>query len=449
MALDNRFVILEETRKRAEENYESSMSKIQRAPYYMLRLKNYGKYLFPNLISIGPIHHGVAKLKRGEQHKLMWASMYAEANQQTPQVLHKRIADNIARLRGFFSWHEIGLADNHYSNDDLAWMLFVDGCSVLQIFEKANLSRLEDLKVKVDIVAIVRDLLLLENQLPYEVLKLLSEDESKLKLSMYSFCELQNMFTVIESPYSLPFTEPEHQIEIIMHSSPPTHLLDCLRTCILSSGMDSIDKGKPQLEEGLTAHVTSAHANKKERYISYRNIQELKAAAIGVKRQKNISLKNICFSSSLFGGNLHLPPLFLDDSTVTILLNLVAYEMCPDFKNKFEISSFIKLLDVLVDSPEDVKELRSSGILHNSLGSDEEVVEFFNVGSTLLHSPTLYSRIREVIEMQYKRKLSIWMVEAYYTYFRSPWTIIASLAALIILVLTTLQTWQAFESNSK
>ncbi|KAI4346919.1 hypothetical protein L6164_007782 [Bauhinia variegata] len=192
-----------------------------------------------------------------------------------------------------------------------------------------------------------------------------------------------------------------------------------------------------------------SNRNKKEKYTSYRNIQELKTAAIRVKRQKDISLKNISFSSSFFGGKLHLPPLILNDSTVPVLLNLVAYEMCPDFINKFEISSYVKLIDLLIDHTEDVKELRSSGILHNSLGSDEEVVELFNtISSGLVHNPTLYSGIRDEVEKHYNNKLSIWMGDAYYTHLKSPWTIVALVAALTALVLTALQTWQAFKSNS-
>ncbi|KAI4346918.1 hypothetical protein L6164_007781 [Bauhinia variegata] len=323
-----------------------------------------------------------------------------------------------------------------FSLDYMAWMLFVDGCAVLQILEKVNLSKFKDLKVKVDIQVIVRDLFLLENQLPYEVLKLLSQNESKLKEFMYGLCKLQNTFTLLGSP---------HTSSSAIRESPPAHLLDCLRTYILvSDQMDSIDKDNCQINFART------NANKKEKYISYRNIQELKSAGIRVKRQKNSSLKNITFSSSVFGGKLHLPQLILEDSTVTILLNMIAYEMCSDFENKFEICSYVNLLDLLIDSSEDVKELRSAGILHNSLGSDEEVVELFNtISSGLLHDPNLYSGISEVMEKHYKKKLSVWVAEAYYSYFRSPWTIIAFLAALIVLVLTALQTWQAFESNSK
>ncbi|KAI4346924.1 hypothetical protein L6164_007787 [Bauhinia variegata] len=389
------------------------------------------------------------------------------ANENGPQSLYRRITDNIHELRGFFSWDKLWHADG-YNDEQLAWMLFVDGCAVLQILKKANPSKPEALKVKVDILLLVlRDLFLLENQLPYNLLWLLGKDEArfkeeaKFKESMFCFCELQNMFIILESPQR--FREEKDRTKRMIRDNTPTHLLDCLRTIILIS--DEVELSMPgdvgttgDLNESEASNtstfsdVARIYANRKinEKYTSYRNIQELKTAAIRVKRQKNISLTNISFSSSLFGGKWHLPPLRLDDSTIPTLLNLVAYEMCPDFKNKYEICSYVKLLDLLIDYPEDVKELRSSGILHNSLGSDEEVVELFNtISCGLVYNPFLYSGIRAEVEKHYKRKLSIWMAEAYYTYFKSPWTLIALLAAVLALVFSALQTWKQIEPDSK
>ncbi|KAI4346923.1 hypothetical protein L6164_007786 [Bauhinia variegata] len=428
---------LKKERRKMEEKYETSTTKIQHVPYYMRNLNKYEKYYFPNLISIGPAHDD-PRLSRGREYKVMWMLMYAEESRKTPQFLYQRIFNNIAELRGLFSPELLVRISDVF----LARMLLVDGCAMLQIMEKATPSEFKDLKVKIDIQVIIRDLFLLENQLPYKVLELLCKDETELKISMYRFCKLHNTFTVLESPHSLRFKDAEDRIEILKKSSPPNHLLDCLRRYILVDEMASIGKDQCQINVAIT------NANKKEKYISYRNIQELKACGIQVKRQKNVSLNNISFRSSCFGGKLHLPPLILEDSTVTVLLNLVAYEMCPDFENNFEICSYVKLLDLLIDSAEDVKELRSSRVLHNSLGSDEEVVELFNaISSGLMHNPDIYSGIREVMEKHYKKKLSIWVAEAYYSYFKSPWTIIAFLAALIALVLTALQTWLAFKSS--
>lgn len=77
--------------------------------------------------------------------------------------------------------------------------------------------------------------------------------------------------------------------------------------------------------------------------------------------------------------------MIVDETTATTFLNLVAYEMCPDFRNNYEICSFVDFMDSLIDHPGDVKELRSAKILLNALMS-KEVAKIFNFVSTYLVS---------------------------------------------------------------
>ena len=66
-------------------------------------------------------------------------------------------------------------------------------------------------------------------------------------------------------------------------------------------------------------------------------------------------------------GKLRLLPITVDDSIRPKFMNLIAYEMCPDFNNDFEVTSYICFLDSLIDEAEDVKALRDTSILHNGL----------------------------------------------------------------------------------
>ena len=56
-------------------------------------------------------------------------------------------------------------------------------------------------------------------------------------------------------------------------------------------------------------------------------------------------------------------------------MNLIAYEMCLDFKNDFGVTSYIYFLGSLIHEANDVKMLRETGVLYNCLGSDEEVAQ--------------------------------------------------------------------------
>ncbi|MFQ6670335.1 hypothetical protein Gotur_035302, partial [Gossypium turneri] len=117
------------------------------------------------------------------------------------------------------------------------------------------------------------------------------------------------------------------------------------------------------------------------------NVKELKKAGIWLKASETSCLTDVRFKRIFFVGKLCLPPLTVDDST----MNLIAYEMCPDFKNDFTVTSYMCFLDLLIDEGEDVKDLRDAGILYNGLGSDEEVAKLFNKMNTdLVPSPMIY-----------------------------------------------------------
>ncbi|RHN46066.1 hypothetical protein MtrunA17_Chr7g0238211 [Medicago truncatula] len=184
--------------------------------------------------------------------------------------------------------------------------------------------------------------------------------------------------------------------------------------------------------------------------MTYRNIQDLRDVGINFKSSKTRRPRDIDFSEGLFTAELTLPEIVVDDSSATTFLNLIAYEMCPDFHNDYGICSFAAFMDSLIDNPEDVKLLRSKEILLNSLGSDEEVAELFNIISTdLVPNADTYLEVRAKIHDHYRNRCNTWIAQGFRTYFSSPWAIIAFIAALIALVLTFIQTWFTVNPPSK
>ena len=128
------------------------------------------KYYTPKMISIGPIHH---ELKLGEQYKLQWTAKYVQETTMSTRELYKEILNDISKVKSLFVEEVI----KDYKDEDLAWMLFVDGCSVLHFMTHYNVHKPEELGIKYDqLIYMSRDLLLLENQLPFRVLVLLSKN---------------------------------------------------------------------------------------------------------------------------------------------------------------------------------------------------------------------------------------------------------------------------------
>ena len=66
-------------------------------------------------------------------------------------------------------------------------------------------------------------------------------------------------------------------------------------------------------------------------------------------------------------GTLKLPPNFLEESTARIFLNMLGYEMCPNFENESVVLTYMYLMDELIDGTQDVEELREKNIFQWSL----------------------------------------------------------------------------------
>ena len=131
----------------------------------------------------------------------------------------------------------------------------------------------------------------------------------------------------------------------------------------------------------------------------------------------------------------------MDDSTGPKFFNLIAYEMCPDFENDYGVTSYISFLDSLIDEAKDVIDLRKEGILHNLLGSDEEVALFFNeIGTDLVPNPEIYRDVRSKIQKYHEKKRMTYINEVIHNHFSSPWTVVAFTAALFALILSIAQT---------
>jgi hypothetical protein len=170
-------------------------------------LKDYlcGSIVEFTTVSIGPIHHNNANLKLGEKYKLMWAKKNIETF-EIPHNLYKKIADNINKLKDLYDEDVLTLTGTRKSlkgfrslDEKLSWILFVDGCSLLHILVwSADFSDKQYLNIKFDqLLVVMRDVLLLENQLPYLVLKLLwkNQNETELIDTMKNFLNRYQQWT--------------------------------------------------------------------------------------------------------------------------------------------------------------------------------------------------------------------------------------------------------------
>ncbi|KAF5473214.1 hypothetical protein F2P56_009839 [Juglans regia] len=412
--------------------------KIQKVIFLLRDHKHFVKHYEPRVVSLGPIHHGNKKYQLSEKFKLRLAREFVKRSGNSIKDIFMAIKKKITELRDCY---EVEVNEKYKNDVVLTWILVIDGSAILQYICSAVADEFKKFKIKADSVAFCQqDLFLLENQVPYRLLEelmSLSEMKEKLEKSIDEFIKRNLNMRIMNQQSS------QEQAGESGKSKKPTHLLDLLRTSLLGPAR------KPKEGEQSSRKQQKNKTKNDRDWQSYRNMQELIAAGIHVKRSEDNSLRGISFSRkfNFYPGFLSLPPLIVDDSTGPKFLNLIAYEMCLDFQNDFGITSYISFLDSLIDEANDVKELRKARVLFNLLGSDEEVARLFNeIGTDLVPNIDEYDDVKWQIQEYYDKTWVTWVAEFFHNHFSSPWTLLAFFGALFALALSATQTWYAVDS---
>ncbi|XP_050245462.1 UPF0481 protein At3g47200-like [Quercus robur] len=430
-----------ETAKTKSPNATPKIQTIQKFAFLLRENKGFKKYYEPRAVSLGPIHYGKPKYQLAEKYKLILASEFIKESGKVIDELYKKVEENIKELREHYEED----ATKDYPDKALAWILFLDGCAILQYIYCFITNKFEDLNIKHDCAVLgQQDLFLLENQLPYRLLKWLMKLSVKKKelnesidifIKNVSDQKSEGHQAESKKGESLHSKETPHEQRLSMDGErKPTHLLHLLRMSLL----DNPEKVS-----------NSSQENSKKDSQSYRNVQDLKNAGIWLKPSKTTFLNDISYiSSSCFIGYLTIPKMKVDNSTGQKFFNLMAFEMCPDFINNYEITSYISFLNSLMNHADHVMELRKTGILQNFLGSDQAVAKIFNeLGTNLVPNPNIYSDVRADID-KHHQTLKSRMFRFYHDYFDSPWSIPAFFGILLELVLTGIQTWFSVKPTS-
>ncbi|GAB2229596.1 hypothetical protein Drorol1_Dr00013843 [Drosera rotundifolia] len=204
------------------------------------------------------------------------------------------------------------------------------------------------------------------------------------------------------------------------------HLLNLLRNAFIP-----LEHEKRQ--RGLVVNVSSRVIH---------NVSKLRKAGITVKQGKSSSWMTIKFDR----GVLEMPTVTIDDFMSIFLANCVAYEFC--YKNSSTyFTTYVKMLDCLIDSGTDVEYLADKNIIENYFGTEAEIARFINnLGKDMpfdinrCYLADLFNKVDKYYHDTWYVKQRSFMDRYFNTYFNTPWSFISVLAAVVLLVLTFLQT---------
>ncbi|GKV37538.1 hypothetical protein SLEP1_g45560 [Rubroshorea leprosula] len=374
-----------------------------------------GRSYQPHIVSIGPYHHGEPQLKMIEEHKWRFLGSILDrikVKGLTLEDLLKAVESREKEARECYS------ENLDMGTDEFVEMLVLDGCFIIELFRKvANLVPSDPDDPIFSMAWILpffyRDFLRIENQIPYFVLEVLFDlskmpgDESGRTLSQL----------VLEFFNNCIF-RPDEDIPKFSQLR-GRHLLDLVRTSFIPSETE-----KPRKIQTPTYVI---HC-----------ISKLRRAGIKLNPVKAASFLEVKFQH----GVIEMPTIAVDDFMTSFLLNCVAYEQCHKSSSK-HFTDYATLLDYLVNTYKDVEYLSERNIIENFYGTEGEVARFINnMGKdTAFDIDQCYlSKLFSDVHHYYRSNWHVQWAGFKYTYFHTPWSFMSAFAALIILVLSFLQT---------
>ncbi|WCJ21667.1 hypothetical protein M5689_003802 [Euphorbia peplus] len=315
---------------------------IFRVPQNIMKL--HPKSFKPEIVSIGPYYHGEEHLQMIEEHK--WRIL---------GIILDRLKGFDINLENFFKEIAIQEEDiracyseslDRFNTQELIQMMILDGCFIIELLcvvEKIIHPSRNDPIFNLPwlLSSLTRDLLRLENQIPFFVL------QSLYKLCIPSSMDVSPLQELIMElcKYSVPRSTDVAELRRKYSNTDGEHMLDFYRLTFipLSENEDTPAPG---------GSSKSSSKDKSAKIDSFKLIQPVeKLQEAGIKfqeREGSESFLDINFSEN---GVLEIPRLVTDDMMSSFILNCIAFEQ---------------------------RCLRDEKIIENFFGTDKEVVKFFN-----------------------------------------------------------------------
>ena len=362
----------------------------------------------PVLVSIGPFHHGKEKFQPMQNIKLWYLDCLLN-RAPTRKTCLMCFVEAISRIEKECRACYDGEID--FGEKEFIEMMVLDGCFIIEFFRKISKGEERDngdhaFDMPWMNWQLLNDLSLLENQLPWLALDCLFN----LTKSQTEQSSLPNL--VLKA---FPLERSTHD------NLKPKHILDLLRKSLIGT---------------YTGKRVGTTASSNPRQIP--SVIELVQAGVKFKvGNKNKSLLDITFNN----GVMTIPKRFVSEQSEYFFRNLIAFEQC-DRSFDYKMASYAKLLDDLINTSQDVDFLKNKGILDLYL-SAEEAANFFNrlYRDNVVGANFLYSKLYDDVNAYCSRRRNKWRASLKRNYFHNPWTSLSVLAAIVILVLTFLQTF--------
>ncbi|KAI3962853.1 hypothetical protein MKW92_020472 [Papaver armeniacum] len=464
---------------------------IHRVPERFHKMRKPSAYE-PGAVSIGPYHRANQSLKATEDLKLLYANKLLtiragrESSKLYPQTVEEEEEetrtiklDSSGTLVATQAWFAIvkecvsSIREKEtkirecYSepvdlnSEEFVEMMIIDGLFLIKMLTRSTLESYDIADGNHWLLLMVeQDMFLLENQIPLFVLQCLANIIFRESGHMTLNKVIHNFIITGSLPYILPIKGTILLEEHLNRCEHAKHLLDFL--IILIQPPAHVDSACSWIPTKLKTNTVVKFiistwirifekrenpSDKSSDFFFLPSATELSIAGVRFnKGSSQGSFLDIKFSCT---GILEIPPLSIYDETDPLLRNLIACEQSCG--GDYYITSYVAMMDILINSADDVALLRKEGIIYNCSGCDEQVSDMFNKLSVgIVDGGDYYSNCISDINKFYKKRRHIWKptLKRRYIwkatlmreYFNSPWAIISFLAAVLLIALTIIST---------
>ncbi|GJN39811.1 hypothetical protein PR202_gb28954 [Eleusine coracana subsp. coracana] len=426
-----------ETAERLEADFNKVHTKIPRFPRGLLGIGgDDGRYIAPSVVAIGPYHHGSPELQKMEEVKLAAAHHLCIGSGHSPEAVYEKVLSVAGEARGCYDADDPSVRDVA----DFAAMMFLDGCFLLQYMMLAAAAAVDDdddqdhnnkapppvLRNRMTLSTgptILKDIFLLENQIPWLVLQTLTEFITAVDVRQFVDDMGKNFFPAGKAEAKAVKDSDEASEDNDDKHTPPPHLLGLLRFSQVSS--------MPLGYAYTTTKICKAAGGPMQPL--YIRAVELPRIAIAVTPSTASWFGDIVVRRARLSGELSLSPVFLNEVTACWLVNMAALEASvaaaaissDSDSDGFVVTSYLSMLAMLMDEEEDVDVLRGRGVLLTSFSNAQAMGFFKGLGQHLRFG----ARYLEALEAigAYRRHMSGWITTYRFVYIN--YRIIAALVS--------------------
>ncbi|KAL2346775.1 hypothetical protein Fmac_000775 [Flemingia macrophylla] len=386
---------------------------IYRVPFRMRKLKE--DAYTPDVVSIGPFHYNtLPRLLNMQRHKLSYCKAFLERTQTTSDTWIRYIQSVEPHIRRCYS------ETLPFTKEELVNIIFVDSGFILELFCRSYYwswsSDVDDVCLETPWLstAIVQDLLLLENQLPFFVL------DHLFNISTSAHAHNSNSPSFIQLTFH--YFDYHNISQLSFENISIRHFTDLLRTFHLQH---PLERRAPRTSHQFVEHLPSA--------------TELSEAGVRFKENNESKcLLDLTFS----GGVLRIPQLKVHDSTETRFRNMIALELCHYHQSSY-ISDYVQIMDFLINTSKDVDILTQEGVLINWIGDNNSVANLFNgllVNNVRSSASSSYLLLAQRLNNFHRNRWNKLKWTLRHDYCKTPWQTAATIAAVILLTLALVQT---------